>query len=461
MADDIDGRTAPVAPPNRPGTVKAPVAGWAADAGASLAGTTLSPARSRALTARRVMGLLGPGIVTGAADDDPSGIATYSQTGAEFGYGQLWTALWMLPLLAAVQEACGRIGNVTGQGLAALIKSRYNLVALRMLVTLLLVANIINIGADIGAVAASVHLVVPLPSAALAVLFTAVLFTVEVWFSYRRYARVLKWLTLALLTYPVTAFLVHEPWARIARATFVPHVELSASFFYVLTALIGTTISPYMFFWQTSQEVEERRSPRGARSLRDVRLDNAIGMLNSQLIAWFIIVLTSTVLHGSGVTTVNSAADAARALRPLVKTFPHSGEIAQGLFAFGITALGMLAVPVMAGSAAYAVSEARGWPEGLDLKPGQGRRFYGIIGAAMLIGLVLNVLDVNPVAALVFAAVVNAVVSVPLLWVILRISSDHTIMGQARSGWISRTVLGLALVGVAASAVMAVVPHLS
>jgi len=364
----------------------------------------------------------------------------------------------MLPMLTAVQEACGRIGNVTGQGLAAVIKSRYNQRVLLGVVALLLIANVINIGADIGAVAASEHLVIPLPSAALAVLFTAVLLTVEVCFSYRKYARVLKWLTLALLAYPATAFLVGEPWARIARATFIPHVQLSSSFFYVLTAVIGTTISPYMFFWQTSQEVEERQSVASRRSLLDVRFDNAVGMFNSQLVAWFIIVVAATVLHSAGVTTVKSAAAAASALRPLVKTFPHSGEVAQGLFAFGITALGMLAVPVLAGSAAYAVSEARGWREGLDLKPKAGRNFYGILAVAMVLGLTLNVFDVNPVAALVFAAVVNAVVSVPLLWVIFRLSSDHALMGQACSRWLSQSLLVVTLVGVTAAALGAIVP---
>jgi Mn2+/Fe2+ NRAMP family transporter len=430
----------------------------AANGDGAAAAAAPKAASSPIVNVKRAIGLLGPGIVTGAADDDPSGIATYSQTGAQFGYGQLWTALWMLPMLTAVQEACGRIGNATGQGLAAVIKAHYNAGALRLLVTLLLVANVINIGADIGAVASSVHLVVAVPAAALAVIFTAVLLSAEVLFSYRKYARVLKWLTLALLAYPVTAFLVAEPWGKIARATFVPHIELSASFFYVLTAVIGTTISPYMFFWQTSQEVEERRAGGRARSLRDVRLDNAVGMFNSQLVSWFIIIVAATVLHGGGVTSVGSAADAAKALGPLVKSFPHSGEIAQGLFAFGITSLGMLAVPVLAGSAAYAVSEAKGWPEGLDLKPRQGRNFYGIIAVAMLLGLAFNLFSVNPVAALVFAAVVNAIVAVPLLWVVLRLSSDASLMGTARSGRLARAVLVVTFLGVTAAALAVIVP---
>jgi NRAMP (natural resistance-associated macrophage protein)-like metal ion transporter len=407
---------------------------------------------------RRILGAVGPGLITGAADDDPSGIATYSQTGAQFGYGQLWTALWMLPMLTAVQEACGRIGNVTGQGLAAVIKARYNSRVLRVIVTLLLAANVVNIGADIGAVAASVHLVIAIPAALIAVIFTAILLAVEIKFSYRKYANVLKWLTIALLAYPITAFLVAEPWARIARATFIPHIELTASFFYVLTAVIGTTITPYMFFWQASQEVEERRSTAAPRSLRAVRLDNAAGMFTSQLVAWFIIIVGATVLHGAGTTSIKSAADAAKALRPLVRTFPHAGEIAQALFAFGITALGMLAIPVLAGSASYAVSEAKGWPEGLDLKPREGRNFYAVIAGAMVLGLAFNIFGVNPVAALVFAAVFNGIVSVPLVWVILRLSSDRSVMGDARGGWLSRLVLSVTFFGVTAAALAVLIP---
>ena len=398
---------------------------------------------------RHLLGILGPGLVTGAADDDPSGIATYSQTGAQFGYGQLWTAAWMLPLVTGVQEACARIGNVTGQGLARNIKNRYSLRTLRLLVTLLAVANVINIGADIGALGASAGLIIHIPAAVLMVLFTLLILALEIAVSYRRYAKVLKWLTVSLLAYPITAFFVHEPWGTIARATFVPHIQFSASFFYVITAVIGTTITPYMFFWQASQEVEENRKAR--RSLRDLRTDNAIGMFFSQAVAWFIIITAATVLHAAHVTTINTAADAARALEPLVRTFPHSGEIAQGLFALGIVSLGMLAIPVMAGSTSYALSEARGKKEGLDLKPREGRYFYGVIAASMLIGLVLNFTGVNPIQALVFAAVFNGVIAVPLIWFIDRIASDRATMGDARSGWLSRAMLALTFIGMAGS----------
>jgi Mn2+/Fe2+ NRAMP family transporter len=362
--------------------------------------------------------------------------------------------------VTGVQEACGRIGNVTGQGLAANIKNRYSLRTLRLLVTLLAVANVINIGADIGALGAGAGLIIHLPAAALMIIFTVVILGLEIAVSYRKYAKVLKWLTVSLLAYPVTALFVHEPWGTIARATFVPHIEFSTSFFYVITAVIGTTITPYMFFWQTSQEVEENKDRTTKRSLRDLRTDNAVGMVISQAVSWFIIITAATVLHAAHVTTINTAADAARALEPLVRTFPHSGEIAQGLFALGIVSLGMLAIPVMAGSTSYALSEARGKQEGLDLKPKQGRYFYGVIAASMLIGLCLNFIGVNPIKALVFAAVFNGVAAVPLIWFIDRIAADRGTMGEARSGWLSRTVLAVTFLGLAGSVVVTAISYI-
>jgi len=408
----------------------------------------------------RALGILGPGLITGAADDDPSGIATYSQTGAQFGYAQLWTALWMLPLVTGVQEACGRIGNITGQGLARNIKNKYSLRTLRVLVVLLAAANVINIGADIGALGAAAALIIHVPVAVLMVGFTAAILALEIRVSYRRYARVLKWLTVSLLAYPITALLVPQPWATIVRATFVPHIEFTPAFFYIITAVIGTTITPYMFFWQTSQEAEENRGRKVRRSLLDLRTDNAIGMFISQAVAWFIIITGATVLHTAHITTINSAADAARALEPMVKTFPHSGQIAQALFAVGIVSLGMLAIPVMAGSTSYALTEARGWPEGLDLKPRQGRNFYGVIAASVLIGLGLNFTGVNPIHALVFAAVFNGIAAVPLIWFIDRIATDRRVMGDARSGWLSRTTLVITFIGMAGSVVALAISYL-
>ena len=408
----------------------------------------------------RALGILGPGLITGAADDDPSGIATYSQTGAQFGYAQLWTALWMLPLVTGVQEACGRIGNITGQGLARNIKNKYSLRTLRLLVVLLAAANVINIGADIGALGAAAALIIHVPVAVLMVGFTAAILALEIRVSYRRYARVLKWLTVSLLAYPITALLVPQPWATIVRATFVPHIEFTPAFFYIITAVIGTTITPYMFFWQTSQEAEENRGRKVRRSLLDLRTDNAIGMSISQAVAWFIIITGATVLHTAHITTINTAADAARALQQMVKTFPHSGEIARALFAVGIVSLGMLAIPVMAGSTSYALTEARGWPEGLDLKPRQGRNFYGVIAASVLIGLGLNFTGVNPIHALVFAAVFNGIAAIPLIWFIDRIATDRRVMGDARSGWLSRTTLVITFIGMAGSVVALAISYL-
>ena len=408
----------------------------------------------------RALGILGPGLITGAADDDPSGIATYSQTGAQFGYAQLWTALWMLPLVTGVQEACGRIGNITGQGLARNIKNKYSLRTLRALVVLLAAANVINIGADIGALGAAAALIIHVPVAVLMVGFTAAILALEIRVSYRRYARVLKWLTVSLLAYPITALLLPQPWATIVRATFVPHIEFTPAFFYIVTAVIGTTITPYMFFWQTSQEAEENRGRKVRRSLLDLRTDNAIGMSISQAVAWFIIITGATVLHTAHITTINTAADAARALEPMVKTFPHSGQIAQALFAVGIVSLGMLAIPVMAGSTSYALTEARGWPEGLDLKPRQGRNFYGVIAASVLIGLGLNFTGVNPIHALVFAAVFNGIAAVPLIWFIDRIATDRRVMGHARSGWLSRTTMVITFIGMAGSVVALAISYL-
>jgi Mn2+/Fe2+ NRAMP family transporter len=312
-------------------------------------------------------------------------------------------------------------------------------------------ANVINIGADIGALGASAALIIPVPAAALMVIFTLLILGLEIYVSYIRYAKILKWLTVSLLAYPITALFVHEPWGTIVRATFVPDIRFSASFAYVITAVIGTTITPYMFFWQTSQEVEENKDRTTRRSLRDMRTDNAVGMFFSQATMWFIIITAATALHTAHVGAINTAADAARALEPLVRSFPYSGQIARGLFAVGIVSLAMLAIPVMAGATSYALSEARGKREGLELRPRDGRYFYGVITAAMLTGLCLNFTGVNPIRALVFAAVFNGIAAIPLLVFIDRIAASRDVMGEARSGWLSRTVLAVTILGMAGS----------
>lgn len=412
---------------------------------------------------KKFLRILGPGIITGAADDDPSGIATYSQTGVQFGYGQLWTALFMLPLLAGVQEACSRIGLVTGKGIAAVVREHFSKPVLYIVVLLVLIANTINIGADIGAMAAAAGLLFPLPFVVFTVLVTVIILALEIFLPYKVYARVLRWLTLALWAYPITVFIVAEPWPTILRATFLPHLEFNFPFLFVITGVLGTTISPYMFFWQASQETEEERQahligkdgrPHINRGhIRDMRIDNFSGMFFSEIVTWSIIVVTATVLHGNGVTNIHTAADAARALVPLVHTFPNSGYIAQVLFATGIIGLGLLAIPVLAGSASYAVSESFQWVEGLDQKLTKAWGFYGVIILATVIGLLLNFIGINPIKALVYAAVINGVVAVPLIFIIILIARNKTIMGQYKSGWLSNLLLWLTFLGMGAAAV--------
>lgn len=412
---------------------------------------------------KKFLRILGPGIITGAADDDPSGIATYSQTGVQFGYGQLWTALFMFPLLAGVQEACSRIGLVTGKGIAAVVREHFSKPVLLVVVLLVLVANTINIGADIGAMASAADLLFPLPFVAFALLVTALILTLEIFLPYKAYARVLRWLTLALWAYPVTVFIVAEPWPTILRATFLPHLEFTFQFLFVITGVLGTTISPYMFFWQASEETEEEREahligkdgrPRiNWGIIHNMRVDTIAGMFFSQVVTWAIIVVTATVLHGNGVTNIQTAADAARALLPLVHTFPNSGRVAQALFATGIIGLGLLAVPVLAGSASYAVSESLQWVEGLNQKLTRAWGFYSVIIVATVIGLLLNFIGINPIKALVYAAVLNGVVAVPLIFVIALIARNKKIMGKYRSGWFSNLLVWLTFLGMGAAAV--------
>jgi len=403
---------------------------------------------------RHFLKIFGPGIITGAADDDPSGIATYAQTGAQFGFGQLWTALYQIPLLLAVQEACARIGAVTGKGLAGVIKQRYSRAALMIVVLLVVVANTINIGADIAAVGEATNLVVPIPRPVLVVLTTAIVLGLEIFISYESYAKFLKWLALALLAYPATTLIVKQPWGQILYATFVPHIELTASFLFIITGVFGTSISPYMFFWQASEEVEEERmlglkhkrngGPRLPKSfLSDMRLDTAAGMIAAEAAQWFIIITTATVLFRHGVTNIGTAADAAKALEPLVQSFPHAGALARTIFAIGIVGLGLLGIPVLAGAAAYALSEAFGWKEGLSRKWNEAPGFYGVITVATLVGLSVNFAGINPMKALVFSAVFNGIAAVPLLFVIARINASGSILGSNRGGKLSRFMVWL------------------
>ncbi len=411
----------------------------------------------------RFLRIMGPGIITGAADDDPSGIATYSQTGAQFGYGQLWTALFMLPFQTAIQEACARIGAVTGKGIVAVVKDSYSKKIVYAVVLLVLVANTINIGADLGAMAAAVRLLIPINFAALTLIFTAFILMLEIFTSYKVYARILKWLALSLLSYFLTMIIVKQPWPTLLQTTFIPHFEFSFAFLFIITGVLGTTISPYMFFWQASEEVEEEKEinlrqedgkPRISKIfMRNLRIDNALGMIASEIATWSIIVVAATVLHNNGVTDIRTSADAARALEPLVRSFPNSGFLAKLLFSSGIIGLGLLAVPVLSGSASYAASEAFNWKEGLNQKFKRAHGFYGVITVATLIGLLINFIGIDPVRALVYAAVINGVVAVPLICLIARVAANEKIMGEHKSGLLSNIFVWTTFLGMGAAAI--------
>jgi NRAMP (natural resistance-associated macrophage protein)-like metal ion transporter len=398
------------------------------------------------VTVKKMLKMSGPGIITGAADDDPSGIATYTQTGAQFGYGQLWTAFLLLPFIVAIQEASARIGAVTGKGLAAVIKENYNKKILYGVLALVLVANTINIGADLGAMGAAAQLIIPINFAVLTLFFTILILVLEIFTTYRTYAKILKWLALVLIAYPLTVFLIKEPWFTLLKATFIPHIQLSFAFLFIVTGVLGTTISPYMFFWEASEETEEEKEKRLIKDgkpqitksfIRKLRIDNFVGMLSSEIATWCIIVVGATVLNAHGITNVGTAADAAKALEPLVNSFPNAGFLAKLLFSIGIIGLGLLAVPVLSASASYALSEALNWKEGLNLKLKHAHGFYGIITIATLIGLMINFVGINPIKALVFTAVFNGVAAVPLIFIIAKMARNEKIMGEHKSGTLS------------------------
>lgn len=394
---------------------------------------------------KKIFRLAGPGVITGAADDDPSGIATYSQAGAQFGYSMLWTAIFMLPLQIAIQEACARIGAVTGKGIAAVIKEHYNNKLLSLIVSLLLIANTINIGADIGAMAEATQLILPINFVALTLSFTVIILLLEIFISYRVYAKILKWLCLFLLAYPITLCLIDAPWLTIIKATVIPHIEFNFQFLFIMTGVLGTTISPYLFFWQASEEVEEAQMIRTQHGrfqlttqyIQHLRIDNFTGMLFSEMGAWSIIVVTAVTLNGHGITDIKTAADAAKALEPLVHTFSNAGYLAKLIFATGIIGLGFLAIPVLAASAAYAVAEAFGWHVGLHYKLAEARGFYIVLIIATCVGLLINFIGINPVKALIYAAVINGIIAVPLIFIIALIARNEKIMGTYKSGWLS------------------------
>lgn len=413
--------------------------------------------------AQKLFRKAGPGIITGAADDDPSGIATYSQTGAQFGYAQLWTATALLPFMVAIQEACARIGAVTGKGLAAVVKENYSKKILYTMVLLIVVANTINIGADLGAMGAAAQLIIPLPFGVLILFFATLILILEIFVSYRTYSKILKWFALSLIAYPLTVFLVRQPWGELLKATFIPHIEFNFAFLFIITGVFGTTISPYMFFWQASEEVEEEVGKHmihdGVPSMTKqfmhrLRLDTFFGMLSSEVATWCIIVVAATVLHTSGVLDIRTAADAAKALEPLVHTFPNAGLLAKIIFSTGIIGLGLLGVPVLSASASYALSETLSLKEGLNVKLKKAHGFYGIITIATIVGLAINFIGIDPMKALVFTAVFNGVAAVPLIFVIALVARNKKIMGEYRSGTLSNTFVWATFVLMALSAIL-------
>ncbi len=385
---------------------------------------------------KKLLKVLGPGFITGAADDDPSGIATYSQTGAQFGYSQLWTAPFSFPFMAVVQEMCGRIGLVTGKGLAGVIGKHYVRPILLFAVFLLVIANTINIGANLGAMASSMRLVIDLPSGVLLFGMAGLILILEVFVSYKIYARFLKYLTLALIAYVITAFVVKQDWTQVLQNTVAPSFSFNKSYLLNIVAILGTTISPYLFFWQAGEEVEEEVnegmiSAMGVgtpqvtrRNIRTMRLDTTAGMFLSNLVMWFIIITTASTLHANGITNIETADQAALALKPI------AGDFAFLLFAIGIIGAGLLSVPILAGSASYAISEAFGWREGLYRKFAQARGFYGVIIAATLIGLLVNFLPIKPFQMLYYTAILNGICAPPLMILIMLIGNNKEIMKE-------------------------------
>lgn len=407
------------------------------------------------LFAAKIFKKIGPGFITGASDDDPSGIATYSQAGSQFGYRMLWLSLFTTPMMMAVQEMCARIGLTSGRGLMGVLKRHTSRRVVWFLSLLLLVANTVNIGADLGAMAEATRLILPGSTWFYLGLIAAVVIVLEIKVSYRRYVNILRWLTLSLFAYVIASFFANVEWSQALLRTFVPDVDFSKATIFMIVAILGTTISPYLFFWQTSEEVEEEiasgkttvasRVSATAAELRSMRRDVATGMLLSNVVMFFIIVTTAATLHQNGITTVTTAADAAEALRPL------AGNASFFLFTLGILGTGLLAIPVLAGSASYAIAEVFGWREGLGNNFSKAKPFYLTMAAAVIVGMSMNAFGISPLTFLLVAAVVNGLVAPVLLWFIVRLADRPDVVGEHVSppvvrwlGWSAFVLMSLA-----------------
>ena len=415
---------------------------------------------------KNALRFLGPGLITGASDDDPSGIATYSQAGSKFGLGMLWLAIFLYPLITVIQEMCARIGLATGDGIAGTMRRKYSKKVVFPLVSLLIVSNTINIGADIGAMAASVTLVFPqIPIIVITISFAAFILVAEILVPYEKYVRILKYLTLSLFTYVATALIVGGNVFQIFLSSLIPHVEFTKDYAIMFVAIFGTTISPYLFFWQASEESEEdvakhkikeigHGEPKISRKeVKIMRMDVGVGMAFSIMIMSSIIVTTAGSLHAKEITDISTAEEAAKALQPLVKTFPYSGEIAEVIFALGIIGTGLLAIPVLAGSSAYAISDTFGWKQGLGKKFKQAKPFYLVIGVSTIIGLGINFVNIDPIKALIYTAVINGITAVPILFAILRIANDKKILEDKTNGpvsnllgWLTFMIMGISVI---------------
>jgi NRAMP (natural resistance-associated macrophage protein)-like metal ion transporter len=408
---------------------------------------------------QKTLKVFGPGLVTGAADDDPSGIATYSSVGAQFGTGMLWTMPFIFPFMAAIQEISARLGRVTGRGIAGNMQRFYPAWMLYVIVALLIVANIINIGADIGAMGAAVNLMIGGPTLLYCVLFTLVSIILQIRIPYKFYSRFLKWLTFSLFAYVGTIFVVQIDWGEVVRGTLLPAISLKGEYLAALIAVLGTTISPYLLFWQSGEEVEQmeaepkesplKKAPQQAQEqFRRIKIDTYIGMAFSNLIAYFIILTAAFTLHTHGKTDINSAAEAAEALRPI------AGPFASLLFSLGVIGTGLLALPVLGGSAAYAVGEALKWPVGLERKAREAKAFYSVLAVATLIGLTLNFTKIDPIKALVWAAIINGVTAAPVMCFMILLASRHKVMGKLTLpwylkilGWLATVIMAVAAAG--------------
>jgi NRAMP (natural resistance-associated macrophage protein)-like metal ion transporter len=388
---------------------------------------------------RKFLSLLGPGLITGASDDDPSGIATYSTAGASLGFSPLWTAPASLPLMATIQYICAKIGMVSGDGLGRVLRKHYPRWVLYPAMLCLVVANTINAGADMGAIAVAFQLFVPIPTIILLLLIASVVMAFQIWGNYRLIANIFKWLTITLFAYIGAALVARPNWAEVMRGTFIPQLAWNHEFLTTLVAILGTTISPYLFFWQASQEVEEEISAgrvteqqrQGAtdKELKFAALDVNIGMLFSNLVFYFVILATAATLHAAGQTQIETATDAAKALEPL------AGKGAFVLFALGIIGSGFLAVPVLTGATGYAVCEALNWKHGLDKKPHHAKRFYAIIIACTMVGVAVDLIGINPMRALFLTAVLNGILAPPLLVIIMLVSNNKKVMGKRTNSW--------------------------